>query len=111
MAAFAAFTCRSAWAACCGWRSTVTSTSESRTSSRLRPRSFAVSAYSCGVTSFSAENVDFTSRKRGEAVHAKSITSACSKTWVDVPSAFSRRSVRFPVAPTTKRFGSVISTR
>ncbi len=63
------------------------------------------------MTSFSAENVDFTSRKRGEAVQAKSITSACSKTWVDVPSGFSRRSVRFPVAPTTKRFGSVISTR
>ncbi len=111
MPAFAARTCRSAWAACSGCSSTVTSTSESRTSSRLRPRSRAVSAYSSAVTSFSAENVAFTSRKRGEAVQAKSTTSPCSKTWVEVPSGFSRRRTRFPVAPTTKCFGSVSSTR
>ena len=54
------------------------STSDSFTSSSGRPRRRDVPAYSAAVTSLVAENVRFTSMKRGSAVHAKSCTSACS---------------------------------
>ncbi len=110
-AARAAARYRPTWARWLGRISSLSSTSPSRSSAGLRPSRAAASSYSRGVTSLAAEKRAGTSTKWGEAVQAKSVTSACSKTWVEVPSGCSRRSTRRPVAPTTKRRGRVISAR